>query len=804
MPRTLRRLVLATLVLATASLGITTRGCARLEFPDYAVLQLAPGPDLEDRLRAALQIVKPGTVIELPAGHYAFREEIEVRTSHVVLRGQGYHETVLDFSQQSSGAQAFLVLADAFVAQEFAIENPKGDGIRAEGTNGVVFDQVRVEWTNGPDTDNGAYGLYPVGCSNVLVQNSVVSGASDAGIYVGQSRNIIVRKNRVEYNVAGIEIENSQDADVYLNVTTNNTGGILVFDLRLPVAGMRTRVFNNLIFGNNTPNFAPAGNIVGNVPTGTGIIVMANRDIEIFENWIDDHDTVSVAIVSFSVLDLPVRTPKEYPDGYDPYPERIHVHDNIMTNVGANPSGDLGLFAFILFQATGGMPDILYDGILENDIEYNLALPESERLGILNEKTDFDTGTLRADRRICLQDNGDADFGDMNELRLPVSRDASGYDCSYPPLAEVVLDPFPPVPDVPVEYTPEEIAALCNAPGQGPNWDAFVVDCPNLSDYRLFAGGDPTGTPLGGGVPYDLTTPLFSDYSSKYRTVFLPPGTQAYYDDAGVFSFPVGTIIAKHFAFPADLRDPSLGERWVETRLLIHRADGWAGLPFVWAEDRSAATLTPLGTARLVEFVHFDGALRQIDYRVPNVTQCSQCHGNALEPARGSLPIGPTARLLNKTYPYPTGAENQLVHWQAQGILDVTAGEIAVAPRLPVWDDPTDGTLDQRARAYLESNCAHCHSPTGRARFSGLFLEADRPLGFAVGVCKPPVAAGIGAGDDLYDIVPGAPDDSILVFRMEDLRPAVRMPELSKAIVHAEGVALVRSWVLGLPPQACE
>lgn len=795
-------LVLALLLAATAA-GLGAARCDRPEFPGYTLVRLSVGTDLEDRLRAAIRTAKPGTVIELPAGRYALQDEIAITTSHLVLRGQGMYETILGFENQRAGAEGILGTADQLVFQDFAVENARGDGIRVEGANGVTFDRVRVEWTDGPRTTNGAYGLYPVGCRNVLVQYSVVKGASDAGIYVGQSRGIVVRQNDVQLNVAGIEIENSQDADVYLNVTTKNTGGILVFDLPgLSLKGMRTRVFSNLVFDNNTPNFAPVGNIVASVPTGTGILIMANRDVEVFGNFIDDHQSISAAVVSHEVLNLPVRAPRDY-KGYDPYPERIRFHDNQMTRSGFQPSGDLGLFSYILFKDNGGMPSLIYDGILENDVERNTAAPESGKLALLTEKTDPATGALRADRRLCFRNNGDATIGDFNELRPPVDRDPARFDCSYPPLPDVVLEERTAPPAPADEYTPEEVAALCNAPGPGVNWAASVVSCPKLSDYRLFEDNDPLGAPNDGGLSYDLTTPLFSDYATKYRVLFLPPGTEAVYDPEQVLGLPVGTILAKTFTFRSDLANPALGERLVETRLLVRRPSGWAGLPYVWADDRSEAYFTPLGDAREVTFRHTDGELRTIDYRIPNVTQCTQCHGVSTDASQGDLPIGPKARLLNRSLVYADGTENQLSRWKRLGKLAVTDAELAAAPRLPAWDDPADGSLDERARAYLESNCAHCHNPQGRGRFSSLYLEANRPLGLSTGVCKTPVAAGGGSGEGLFDIVPGHPELSILAYRMASTDLAIRMPEIAKSIAHAEGVALISEWIASMPEQEC-
>jgi len=216
---------------------------------------------------------------------------------------------------------------------------------------------VRTEWTNGADTGNGAYGIYPVQSSNVLIDGSVAIGASDAGIYVGQSTQIIVRNSRAEYNVAGIEIENSTFADVHNNIAINNTGGILVFDLpNLPVQGGRnTRVFNNQISNNNTGNFAPEGNIVGTVPAGTGLMILANDNIEVFGNDFADNNSANVMIVSYHITGLPIDD-----ENYDPFPEAIHIHNNNFSGGGGQPDSE-PLQA--LQQAIGqAIPDVVWDG----------------------------------------------------------------------------------------------------------------------------------------------------------------------------------------------------------------------------------------------------------------------------------------------------------------------------------------------------------------------------------------------------------------------------------------------------------
>jgi uncharacterized repeat protein (TIGR03806 family) len=314
-----------------------------------------------------------------------------------------------------------------------------------------------------------------------------------------------------------------------------------------------------------------------------------------------------------------------------------------------------------------------------------------------------------------------------------------------------------------------------------------------LSEYGLFLGNGSTQEPAEGVVPYDINSPLFSDYALKYRFVRLPPGTSARYDSGEVFAFPVGTVIAKTFAYAMDLRDVSRGRQLVETRLLIHKPDGWIGLPYVWNEEQTEATLELAGGTQDVSWIHTDGRRRSNNYLIPNANQCKGCHEND----KVTKPIGPRARQLNKDFAYPTGTENELAHWTRLGLLE-GAPPPEQAPRLAVWNDPATGSLDERARAWLEINCAHCHNPRGPARTSGLDLRADQTGRLPRGLWKTPVAAGRGSGGRSYDIVPGRPDDSILVYRMQSTEPGVMMPELSRRLVDEEGLALVRQWVASL------
>ena len=293
-----------------------------------------PPLNFEESLQQQLILAQAGDVIEIPAGTHQLTRGLSLSVAGVTIRGEGMDRSVLSFKNQAQGAEGLLVNADNFTIENLAIEDTVGDAIKINESDNVVIRNVRTEWTGGPLTTNGAYGIYPVQSSNILIDGAVAIGASDAGIYVGQSTQIIVRNSRAEYNVAGIEIENSTFADVYDNVATNNTGGILVFDLpNLPVQGGRnTRVFNNQISNNNVNNFAPAGNIVGEVPTGTGMMVLANDSIEVFGNEFADNDSANVMIVSYFITERPFDDPN-----YDPFPESIYIHDNSFSGSGASP-----------------------------------------------------------------------------------------------------------------------------------------------------------------------------------------------------------------------------------------------------------------------------------------------------------------------------------------------------------------------------------------------------------------------------------------------------------------------------------
>lgn len=318
-------------------------------------ISIAPGPDAAEQLQEALILAEPGDVVALAPGRYPLVDGLSLDVDGVTIRGAGMDATVLDFSGQQGAGEGLLITSDKVVLEDFAVENTKGDGIKSKGSDEITFRRLRIEWTGGPDENNGAYGLYPVESTDVLIEGSLVRGASDAGIYVGQSRNIVVRRNRAEFNVAGIEIENSFYADVFENVATRNTGGVLVFDLPnlKQMGGHSVRVFDNEIVDNDTENFAPEGNIVATVPRGTGVLIMANRNVHVFNNRFDGNAMVHVGIVSYF---------EEYDDdSYQPHPRGVVIRDNEFGRGGYDPSGEVGLF---FADAAGGeIPDIIWDGV---------------------------------------------------------------------------------------------------------------------------------------------------------------------------------------------------------------------------------------------------------------------------------------------------------------------------------------------------------------------------------------------------------------------------------------------------------
>ncbi|MGJ3234221.1 SO2930 family diheme c-type cytochrome [Marivirga sp.] len=310
-----------------------------------------------------------------------------------------------------------------------------------------------------------------------------------------------------------------------------------------------------------------------------------------------------------------------------------------------------------------------------------------------------------------------------------------------------------------------------------------------LSDYNFFKG-DLADLAANENVhPYKLNSALFSDYAHKARFVQIPKGKSANYHSTEVMEFPVGSVLIKNFYYPNDFSKPDSERRILETRLLIHEEKGWKALPYVWNDEQTEAFLEVAGATKSVSWRDTDGKTQKINYSIPNMNQCRSCHLKDGE----IMPIGPSARQLNGDYEYAEKGEmNQLEYWKAHGLLSNLPNENI--PQLVNYKNE-NAPLADRARAYLEINCGHCHRPEGPAKNSALHLMASVKNPAAWGVGKTPIAAGKGSGGLKYDIVPGKADQSILTYRMESTDPGIMMPELGRKMVHKEGLALVKDWI---------
>ena len=371
--------------------------------------------DIQKKFQTQLIEAADGSIIDLPAGNFTFDGSLSLDgKKNVTIKGAGMDKTVLNFYGQISGAEGIKITnASNITISDLTVQNTKGDGVKAQLVEGITFLNVKAEWTNGADKDNGGYGLYPVQCTNVLIDNCVAVGASDAGIYVGQSKYIIVKNSKAYQNVAGIEIENSWYADVFDNEAFNNTGGILVFDLPdlIQKEGGFVRVFRNNIHDNNHINFAPKGNTVGKVPQGTGLMVLATRNVEAFENKITNNISASTVIVSYYITENPIND-----KSYNPFPSNIYIHDNFYErpNVRATSKGRLGKMYKFKLRFGKNVPHILFDGIEDPAMKQ---------------------------RNICFKNNTNATFSNIDAANgfKNKSSDMTPHNCEAQPITPVVL-----------------------------------------------------------------------------------------------------------------------------------------------------------------------------------------------------------------------------------------------------------------------------------------------------------------------------------------------------------------------------
>jgi parallel beta-helix repeat protein len=920
------------------------------------------GPNEQSQALTAFFSAATGDTIEFGPG--AFEFDTTLVMSHqegITIRGQGMRATVLDFHTSHSPEGLSLSHMTGITIEDLTTIDTPGFSIKVSDSDFVVMRNVRAMWSSKDtnptdavddrggmdpkqpstldvtcvhalsfpqstatyidkdgvtrsyvtDSGNGGYAIYPVLSNDVLLDNVQAIGASDAGIYVGQSNDVIIKNSEALMNVAGYEIENTDDADMFDNVAHCNTGGFLIFDLPgLNQYGDETRAFDNYSGYNNTPNFAPGGVVTG-VPQGVGFLQLGYDEVEIFGNVIEFNRTLGVVMASHELLDGNTDNPDRR---MDLYPEGIYIHDNTFrTNgtspqppeegaiicaegtggttgvpcvpVGINDSHDSLLPALVqvkgVLAADGYGPTgahVVWDGMYD-EAAYPCALAPAFA-GIIddNGKPQY-TGQHHPDCRYnaykftnpadpatrrhpqywsCITDdsdpNGNTFTADSRKFLNfentdptdPPAVDIDAHDCpgrfgtQLAPLDPAVVEPYEPGAGGDPPPSQDEIAAICaDYAGTAINREALSYNCQLLSQYNLFADPtDPRTNPNEGGVLFDLTTPLFSDYALKYRFVFLPPGQQAQWSEGSssapnaTLDLPVGTVIAKTFAF----RDGT-NEHVVETRLLFHRPGRnggpfWEGMAFIWETDtqgnRTDARLAVGGGTASVTWSYEDpdpdvaatytGTTPR--YAIPHANQCGNCHINE-DKQPGDSPIGLKVRLLNRPMDYGSGPENQLQHWVDTGLLagapplTVDASHVATnVQRLPRFNVPGDafnlpsaeparlaqmapGEIDRemRARAWLESNCAHCHNRDGLAQSSGLFLDAFRKVDLNYGVCKRPTTAGSSSGGHEFDIVPGSAATSILSFRIHASTSGIQMPPIARSVAHAEAVALVDDWI---------
>ena len=307
-----------------------------------------------------------------------------------------------------------------------------------------------------------------------------------------------------------------------------------------------------------------------------------------------------------------------------------------------------------------------------------------------------------------------------------------------------------------------------------------------LSSFSFFQDSS-AQFPSDGVLPYELISALFSDYSYKQRWVYIPKGVQASFRQDEVFDFPVGSALIKTFYYPIDERDLNLGQRLMETRLLLRKENGWEAVSYAWNDTQDEAFIKKAGKTILNEWIDFNGDTRSVRYRVPNKNQCKECHANN----DAMSPIGPKARNLNKVFQYSDESINQLTKWMKLDFISTVSEEL----NTPVDWNEKNHLLDERARSYLDINCGHCHSSSGAANSTGLYLNLTETREKHIGIYKKPVATGRASGNLKYSIVPGKPEESILLQRMISTDPGIMMPESGRSLSHTEAIVLIENWI---------
>ena len=318
--------------------------------------------DVEANLQKRLIEAKDGETIQLPEGVFSFKRALSFNSaSNVTLKGAGMKKTVLSFKDQIEGAEGLNIKSvEGLTLEDFSISDSKGDALKISECKNVIIRRIEATWTGGKKETNGAYGLYPVFCENVLMEECEASYAMDAGIYIGQSKNVVIRNNYAHNNVAGIEIENTQVGEVYKNTAKYNTAGLLIFDMPdVPQAnGFKVKIFDNYMEENNGENFSAPGIVVNTLPPGTGMLLMAHTELEVYNNTIKNHKTSGIGIVSWLFTGQEFKS-KEY----DPFCTEISVHDNTIAGT-QGPVDTTSNFGKLFTALLGGQAyDIMIDGI---------------------------------------------------------------------------------------------------------------------------------------------------------------------------------------------------------------------------------------------------------------------------------------------------------------------------------------------------------------------------------------------------------------------------------------------------------
>jgi parallel beta-helix repeat protein len=376
--------------------------------------RLCAQSDIEKMLQFRFIMAEAGDTILLPEGVLEMSNTLSLDDKNdIVIRGKGQDKTILTWKNQRQGAEGIRVTNSRSITLEnFTVEDSKGDLIKTMNVRGLVFRDLTARWSGKPKASNGSYALYPVQCQQVRIERCTAIGASDAGIYVGQSDSVWVYDCTAKNNVAGIEIENTTNAEVWKNKAYDNTGGILVFDLPdLPKKrGGNVKIHDNIVARNNYKNFAPKGNIVGKVPPGTGVMILATNDVEVWNNKLWENKTASAAIVSYFIAETPIKD-----KDYDPYPADISIHDNVFSEGKRMPTWKSKLGFIFWWKFGRRVPHILYDGI-QNPEHLDAA------------------GRLKPDYRICIHDNLNESFANIRADKIglfkgKISRDTGPYQC---------------------------------------------------------------------------------------------------------------------------------------------------------------------------------------------------------------------------------------------------------------------------------------------------------------------------------------------------------------------------------------